>query len=132
MEIMVRVTGISAERLVDPHADLPKDLRITVNVNVQRFPKNGDVRTSTFVMDVSYVPPIARVIVRGNVYVRGGKPELKKLDGNTPPAEVMQTVTTVALTEVFIVCRSIGVPPPIPPLVPSKQEGKVEDLDYSA
>jgi hypothetical protein len=127
VELSIRITGLTAERLIDPNASLPQGLIVTVNVSIQGFIKlEGNERAANFTFDVVYNPPIARVTVRGTTYLRGSEEEIKKVDnelkGNKVPAEIAQAITSTSLAEAIVLCRSIGVPPPLPMMLPVQRQ----------
>jgi len=127
VELSIRITGLTAERLIDPSASLPQGLVVTVNVSIQGFLKlENNERAANFTFDVVYNPPIARVTVRGTAYLRGSEEEIRRVDnelrGNKVPAEVAQAVTGTSLAEAIVLCRSIGVPPPLPMILPVQKQ----------
>jgi hypothetical protein len=79
VELSIRITGLTAERLIDPNASLPQGLIVTVNVSIQGFIKlEGNERAANFTFDVVYNPPIARVTVRGTTYLGEARRKLKR------------------------------------------------------
>jgi hypothetical protein len=132
MEVIVRVMRVLGERFVEPEDPLPENLQIAVNMNIGRVERQGNSAKCKFVIDVSYMPSIARITVEGRVITRGSPDEIEKLLSDVKegklPAPIVQSVYTVGTSEVIIVCRSIGVPPPLPPIPQPKSE---EGIGYS-
>ncbi|MCC6029227.1 MAG: hypothetical protein LM591_03700 [Candidatus Korarchaeum sp.] len=132
MEVVVRVMRVLGERFVEPEDPLPENLQIAVNMNIGRVERQGNSTKCKFVIDVSYMPSIARITVEGRVITRGSPDEIEKLLSDVKegklPAPIVQSVYTVGTSEVIIVCRSIGVPPPLPPIPQPKSE---EGIGYS-
>jgi hypothetical protein len=132
MEVAVRVMRVLGERFVEPEDPLPENLQIAVNMNIGKIERQGNSAKCKFVMDVSYMPSIARITVEGRVITRGSQDEMEKLISDAKegklPAPIVQSVYTVGTSEIIIVCRSIGVPPPLPPIPQPKSE---EGIGYS-
>lgn len=136
MEVAVRVTRVFGERFIEPEDPLPENLQIAVNMNMGRMEKSGDSARGKFVFDVSYTPAIARVTIEGRVIARGKPEEVEKLlaelrEGRVP-VPILQSVYTIGISEIVIVCRSIGVPPPLPPIPqPEVRRNEREGIGYS-
>lgn len=137
MNIAVRVTRVQAERYVEPEDPLPPNIQISVNMNLGRIEGVKDNAKGKFLMDVTYQPSVARITVEGRVIITARKDELDKLlkdvGAGKMPQPVVQAVYTAGFAEAVMLCRSIGVPPPLPPLPQpqSKDENKEESMEYS-
>lgn len=136
MEVAVRVTRISGERFIEPDDPLPENLQIAVSMNIGRIEKQGSSARGKFVIDVSYTPSIARITVEGRVMAKGAPEELERfisdLKEGRVPVPIVQSVYSVGISEVIIACRSIGAPPPLPPIPqPSARMDEGEGIGYS-
>ncbi|MEM0016917.1 MAG: hypothetical protein QXJ48_01400 [Candidatus Korarchaeum sp.] len=136
MEVVVRVTRISGERFIEPDDPLPENLQISVSMNIGKIEKQGNSAKGKFVIDISYTPSIARITVEGRVIARGTPEELERflsdLKEGRVPAPIVQSVYTVGVSEVIIACRSIGAPPPLPPIPqPNARVDEREGMGYS-
>lgn len=136
MEVAVRVTRVLGERFIEPEDPLPENLQIAVNMNIGKIEGTEGFAKGRFVFDVSYSPAIARITVEGRVIARGKPDEIEKLLSDLKegklPAPIVQGVYTVGTSEIIIVCRSIGVPPPLPPIPQSvSRAGEGEGIGYS-
>lgn len=136
MELLVRVTRVSGERFLEPDDPLPENLQISVSMNIGKIEKQGNSAKGKFVIDISYTPSIARITVEGRVIARGTTEELERflsdLKEGRVPAPIVQSVYTVGISEVIIACRSIGAPPPLPPIPqPNAKVNEREGIGYS-
>ncbi len=137
MNIAVRVMRVQAERFVEPEDPLPSNLQISMNINVGKIEKSGEKAKGRFLLDIGYQPSIARITVEGRIIVSGKKDEIerliKDLKSGKMPQPVIQSIYTAGFSEALMLCRSIGVPPPLPPLpAPSEQKKKgSEGMEYS-
>ncbi len=135
MNIAVRVMRVQAERFVEPEDLLPGNLQISVNMNVGKIEGTGERAKGKFLLDVSYQPSIARITVEGRVLITGTKEEMerfmKEIKGGKMPQSVIQSVYTAGFSEAVMACRSIGVPPPLPPLPPPGERKGGEGMEYS-
>ncbi len=137
MNIAVRVMRVQAERFVEPEDPLPGNLQISMNINVGKIEGSDGKAKGRFLLDIGYQPSIARVTVEGRILISGKKDEIesliKDLKSGKMPQPVIQSVYTAGFSEALILCRSIGVPPPLPPLpAPSEQKRKGSGgMEYS-
>ncbi len=138
MNIAVRVMRVQAERYVEPEDPLPPNLQISVNMNLGKIEGSKDRAKGKFLIDVSYQPSVARITVEGRVIITGKKDEIERMlrdiGAGKMPQPVVQAVYAAGFAEAVMLCRSVGVPPPLPPL-PQPQsggKGKVEGgMEYS-
>lgn len=126
--INVFITSISGERLWDVDKPLPTQAQIAVNVNLVGFDRTSD-RTiqAPFVFTVSYTPSMAQISIKGKAYTTGEVNEISKLveehTQQKPPIPVIQGISATAIAEAILVSKTLGVPPPLPPLpLPQGQE----------
>ncbi len=125
MQVLVRVTRITAERLWEVDEPLPQGYGVSLNLSIKTMKKFDDRAEGKFILDVSYQPPVGRIAVEGLIMLKGDPKELDKVvkEGNSGkhPQEVVNAALTVGISEAVIASRSVGIPPPIPlPQVPSK------------
>ena len=137
MNIAVRVMRVQAERYVEPEDPLPPNLQISVNMNLGKIEGSKERAKGRFLIDVSYQPSVGRVTVEGRVIITGRREEIermmKDIGAGKMPQPVVQAVYAAGFSEAVMLCRSIGVPPPLPPLPQPQQEGKgkSEGMEYS-
>ncbi len=136
MNIAVRVTSVQAERFVEPEDPLPGNLQISMNINVGKIEGSGEKAKGMFLLDIGYQPSIARITVEGRILVSGKKDEIerliKDLKSGKIPQPVIQSVYTAGFSEAVLLCRSVGVPPPLPSLpAPTEQKKGSEGMEYS-
>lgn len=137
MNIAVRVTRVQAERYVEPYDPIPPNLQISVNMNLGKIESVKEGAKGRFLLDVTYQPSVARITVEGRVFITAEKDELAKVlkdirEGKLPQP-VVHAVYAASFAEAVMLCRSIGVPPPLPPLPQphSKNENRQEGMEYS-
>jgi hypothetical protein len=76
---------------------------------------------------VNYSPSIAQLSVKGRAQVFGEKEEISKMIdehklNRPPPAAIIQAVSSIAMAEAILLSKSLGIPPPLPPMgVPQEQ-----------
>ncbi len=137
MNIAVRVMRVQAERFIEPEDPLPGNLQISMNINVGKIEGSNGKAKGKFLLDIGYQPSIARITVEGRILVSGKEDEvdrlIKDLKSGRMPQPVIQSIYAAGFSEVVMLCRSIGVPPPLPPLpAPTEQKGKSgEGMEYS-
>lgn len=123
-KVNVFVTNMSGERLWDVERDMPPQLQIAVNVNILNFEELSDGNLQVpFVFTVNFTPAIAQISIRGRARIQGEKAEIQKIfqqskEQKPPPAQVIQAVANVGMAESILISRTIGVPPPLPPIPP--------------
>jgi len=136
----VFVTSVSGERLWDVERDLPQQIQIAVNINLLGLEeeKAGGLQ-APFVFTVNFTPAVAQISVKGRAKVQGGAEELQKIlqeykAQKSPPGQVIQAVSSTAIAEAILISKTIGVPPPLPPLPtpPTAQAPVKTDSRYTA
>ncbi|MCJ7455281.1 hypothetical protein MUP07_00880 [Candidatus Bathyarchaeota archaeon] len=116
----VFVTEISAERLWDITKPLPPHVDISVNLNVLDVKRVNEATVRLpFIFTVEPMPSLCRLAIKGTAFTEAPKGELDKLvaDYKTKKhisLDVLNGINSVVLVEAILVCRAIGVPPPIP------------------
>jgi len=74
-----------------------------------------------FAFAVSSTPPVLQINIRGDAVVSSDnldeiKNLLKELKNKHMPAFIIQSVFNNLMAETILLCRSLGIPPPIPSL----------------
>ena len=127
MMVSVRTTSISAERLWDVETPLPAPVQIQLNVTVHKLEPAGQGKAKgSFVVSATYNPAVAQITIRGVVLIQGSEKEVKEAvqrsSSGKPPEAVVQAVFSSAMADAVVASRSIGVPPPLPAPVISRQQ----------
>ena len=128
LRVAVQVTNLSGERYWAYDTPLPPQVQIAVNINIVGLDqKTESTVEAPFVFTVSYTPSIAQLSVKGKAQVTGDPSEVTQMaeehkKNRPPPQQVIQAVSSIALAEVIIMSKSLGIPPPLPPIgLPSEQ-----------
>lgn len=123
-KVNVFFTNVSGERLWEVDRELPQQLQVAVNINMLGIEEQSDgTLNAPFVFTVNYTPAIAQISIRGRARIQGEKDEMQKIlqehkGQKVPPAQVIQAVSSTAIAEAILISKTIGVPPPLPPLQP--------------
>lgn len=140
LKVNVFVTNLAGERLWDSERPLPPQVQIAVNINLLGIEEKADGSLDApFVFTVNFTPSIAQINIRGRAKVTGDKEETKKIMDEhklqkVPPVPLIQAVSNAAIAEAILISKTIGVPPPLPPLptgVPTQAQPKT-DTKYTA
>jgi hypothetical protein len=128
LRVAVQVTNLSGERYWAYDTPLPPQVQIAVNINIVGLDqKTESTVEAPFVFTVSYTPSIAQLSVKGKAQVTGDPSEVVQMaeerrKNRPPPQQVIQAVSSIALAEVIIMSKSLGIPPPLPPIgLPAEQ-----------
>ena len=128
LRVTVQVTNLSGERYWGYESQLPPQVQIAVNINIVGLDqKNESTVEAPFVFTVAYSPSIAQLSVKGRAQVNGEKSEISQMvdehkQNKPPPTTVIQAVSSIALAEAILLSKSLGIPPPLPPIgVPPDQ-----------
>ena len=122
LRVAVQVTNLSGERYWAYDTPLPPQVQIAVNINIVGLDqKTESTVEAPFVFTVSYTPSIAQLSVKGKAQVTGERSEVVEMTedhkkNRPPPQQVIQAVSSMALAEVIIMSKSLGIPPPLPPI----------------
>ena len=132
LRITVQVTNMTGERFWSHETPLPAQVQIAVNINIIGLDqKNDSTAEAPFVFTVNYTPSVAQLSVKGRAQVNGDKPEIQKMvedhkQNKPPPTPVIQAVSSIAMAEAILLSKSLGIPPPLPPIgmPPDQQQGQ--------
>jgi hypothetical protein len=122
LRVTIQVTNITGERYWAPDTQLPAQVQIAVNINIVGVEqKNESTAEAPFVFTVSYNPSIAQLSIKGKAQIAGERAEVTQMvDENRknrpPPASIIQAVSSIALADAIIISKSLGIPPPLPPM----------------
>lgn len=128
LRVTVQVTNLSGERYWGYESQLPGQVQIAVNINVLGLEQKGELLAEApFVFTVNYSPSIAQLSVKGRARVDGEKGEISKMiddhkQNKPPPAPVVQAVSSIAMAEAILISKSLGIPPPLPPIGGSPEQ----------
>ena len=140
MKVNVFVTNMTGERLWEVEKDLPAQIQIAVNINVLGIEEQSDGSLrSPFVFTVNFTPAIAQISIKGRARIQGEKDELQKIlqeqkEKKAPPNQILQAISSTAIAEAILISKTIGIPPPLPPLPtpPVNQAPLKADSRYTA
>lgn len=128
LRVAVQVTNLSGERYWAYDTPLPSQVQISVNINIVGVDQKSDSTVEApFVFTVGYTPSIAQLSVKGKAQVSADRSEVIQMieehkKNRPPPQQVIQAVSNIAMAEVIIMSKSLGVPPPLPPIgLPAEQ-----------
>lgn len=122
MRVAVQVTNLSGERYWAYDTPLPAQVQIAVNINIVGLDQKSESTVEApFVFTVGYTPSIAQLSVKGKAQVTGEQAEIVQMieehkKNRPPPQQVIQAVSSIAMAEVIIMSKSLGIPPPLPPI----------------
>lgn len=139
MKVNVFVTNMSGERLWEVEKDLPSQIQIAVNINVLGIEEQSDGSLrSPFVFTVNFTPAVAQISIKGRARIQGEKAEMQKIiqeqkEKKVPPAQIIQAISSTAIAEAILISKTIGIPPPLPPLPtpPATQTSLKTDARYT-
>lgn len=128
LRVTVQVTNMTGERYWSPDLQLPPQVQIAVNINIVGLDqKNDTAAEAPFVFTVTYTPSIAQLSIKGKAQVNGEKSEILQIvddhkQSKPPPPSVIQAVSSIAMAEAILLSKSLGIPPPLPPIgLPQEQ-----------
>src|SRR5690349_17906915 len=122
LRVGVQVTNLSGERYWAYDTPLPAQVQIAVNINIVGLDQKSESTVEApFVFTVGYTPSIAQLSVKGKAQVTGDRAEVVQMieehkKNLPPPQQVIQAVSSIAMAEVIIMSKSLGIPPPLPPI----------------
>ena len=128
LRVTVQVTNLTGERYWSPDSQLPPQVQIAVNINILGLDqKNDTAAEAPFVFTVTYAPSIAHLSIKGKAQVSGEKSEILQIvddhkNSKPPPTPLIQAVSSIAMAEAILLSKSLGIPPPLPPIgLPGEQ-----------
>ncbi len=131
LRVTVQVTNMTGERYWSPESQLPPQVQIAVNINIVGLDqKNDTAAEAPFVFTVTYTPSIAQLSIKGKAQVSGEKSEISQMvdehkKNKPPPTSVIQAVSSIAMAEAILLSKSLGIPPPLPPIgLPAEQQSQ--------
>jgi hypothetical protein len=122
LRVAVQVTNLSGERYWAYDTPLPAQVQIAVNINIVGLDQKSESTVEApFVFTVGYTPSIAQLSVKGKAQVTADRSEIVQVieehkKNRPPPQQVIQAVSSIAMAEVIIMSKSLGIPPPLPPI----------------
>jgi hypothetical protein len=122
VKVNVFITNMSGERLWEVEKDLPSQIQIAVNINVLGIEEQNDGSLqSPFVFTVNFTPAVAQISLKGRARIQGEQAEMQKIiqeqkEKKVPPAPIIQAISSAAIAEAILISKTIGIPPPLPPL----------------
>ena len=122
LRVAVQVTNLSGERYWGYDTPLPSQVQISVNINIVGVDQKSDSTVEApFVFTVGYTPSIAQLSVKGKAQVSADRSEVIQMieehkKNRPPPQQVIQAVSSIAMAEVIIMSKSLGIPPTLPPI----------------
>jgi len=88
---------------------------------------------------VNFTPAIAQISIKGRARIQGEKDEIQRIlqeqkEKKAPPAQIVQAISSTAIAEAILISKTIGIPPPLPPLPspPASQAQTKTDTRYTA
>jgi len=130
MKVNVYITQVSGERFWKINEPLPPQIQISVNINILGVEqKSSELLESPFIFSINFTPPIAHITLKGAGQVLGDKNDIEKILENhkerkPPPIELIQAISGASMAEAIVISKIIGVPPPLPPLMPFQPKPK--------
>jgi hypothetical protein len=130
MKVNVYITQVSGERFWKVNEPLPSQIQISVNINILGVErKTNELLESPFIFSINFTPPIAYITLKGTGQVLGDKNDIEKILENhkekkPPPIELIQAISGASMAEAIVISKIIGVPPPLPSLMPPQPKPK--------
>ncbi len=118
--ISVHLVSINAERLSEA---LPPQVQFQINLQVPSSPpfRRDEVVVIPFTFTISSIPPVVQISLKGQAFFipkdkEGRKLRDEILEKKKVPQPIVQAIFSNAIADVIVISRSLGVPPPLPPL----------------
>ncbi|MEM2082861.1 MAG: hypothetical protein QXU06_01705 [Candidatus Bathyarchaeia archaeon] len=138
VRINVFITNISGERLWDIDKPLPPQVQILVNINMLDMEQRESAIEVPFLLSVNFSPAIALMSIKGRAKVVGDAESLRRViedysQRKPPPIQLIQAISNTAMAEAVLMSRSLGIPPPLPPLPqPSGDQRPSLNMKYTS
>lgn len=121
METGIQVTEIKGERLWEAGDKMPHGkVGISHNVNITGVKRLSGTKVEVkYMANVSYVPSVAQITIKGVVFVEGKPHEMKELieakkKKKPPPAQILEVITRSSIVHAVLISGILNVYPPIP------------------
>ncbi len=118
--VTIQLNSINAEKLASA---IPPNLQFQMNLSLPSSApqEKKNALIIPFAFTVSSTPPVLQINIRGDAVVSSDnldeiKNLLKELKNKHMPAFIIQSVFNNLMAETILLCRSLGIPPPIPSL----------------
>ncbi|MEM4476164.1 MAG: hypothetical protein QXS73_04310 [Desulfurococcaceae archaeon] len=118
--ILSSVSSITAEKLTEV---LPPQIQFQVNLHMPSSQpyRRDEAVVIPFALTISTIPPVVHISLKGQTMIVPRSDEGKKLcnqiiSEKKVPAQFIQTAFMNVLADVVIISKTLGVPPPLPPL----------------
>ncbi|MGQ9515185.1 MAG: hypothetical protein ACUVTL_09110 [Thermoproteota archaeon] len=125
MNVKVSLTSISGERLWDHELALPQQLQIMLNVNILDLKQRSESQAEApFILTVQYTPSVGQFTAKGKATIEGTKEEISPLSSMQKkqiPSFIIQAIGGSVMGDLVMLSRSLGLPPPLPPIIPQGQ-----------
>jgi hypothetical protein len=127
MNVKVLLSYISGERFWEYEKPFPQQLQISINVNLIDFETlNKEEASSRFIVSIQYIPSVGQVVAKGKLIVNGEENEIKQIkeanEKKQVPLALVQAISNFTIGEIIIISKALGIPPPLPLLIPQAQE----------
>src|SRR5712664_2098557 len=134
LRVTVQITNLTVARFWAQELQLPPQVQIPANTNIVGLDlKNESTADAPFVFTVNYNPSIAQLSVRGRAQVFGKSEEISMINehkqNRSPPVAIIQAVSSIAMAEAILLSKSLGIPPPLPPmgLTPEQMQAQQQE-----
>lgn len=118
--LSVHLTSINAERLSET---LPSQVQFQINLQVPSSPpfRRNEVLIIPFSFAIASLPPVVQISLKGQALFMPRDKDGRKLRDEIItkkkiPQQVVQAIFNNIIADVIIISRSLGVPPPVPPM----------------
>lgn len=118
--ILSSISSITAERLTEA---LPPQIQFQVNLHMPSSQpyRRDEAVVIPFALTISTTPPVVHISLKGQTMIIPRSDEGRKLCNQVisekkVPAQFIQTAFMNVLADVVIISKTLGVPPPLPPL----------------
>ncbi len=118
--LSVHLTSINAERLSET---LPPQVQFQINLQVPSAPpfRRDETLIIPFSFTIASLPPVVQISLKGQAILMPRDKDGRKLRDEIVskkriPQPVVQAIFNNVIADVIIISRSLGVPPPVPPM----------------
>jgi len=119
MEISIRLSQLSAQRMWEHEKPLPKGMQLSTSFSLAEVRREGERVVVSFSVLIQYLPSVAQLSLSGKAVLTGEEEELGKVveayeRRKPPPVELLQPLMGVVLAEAILLARSLNLPSPLP------------------